>query len=347
MLKEITYPTGGTTEIEYEPNDYHKYLSSDRQSMLTEFKNKLGGGVRVKSLTNCDSPRHNKVLKKTCYKYVDPKTGFSSGELFAKPRYYWKDWKVKTDKNSYVLLNLFRTSSVISLGNSFGPHLGYSYVEEIDSADGSKSVYLYRNYSMGKKDQMFDFSLLGTVQSTPVDEFTERSYDRGQMIAKKIFDSKGKLVKAIGYVYDEGNEEFATYTSNMSQYNGKLSDTNSFSMGGIVKLLYPKIKVKAVSDTTFLSSGNIVNSKTYVNRDVQVEVVAPYKHVVDVNLLQQETQKSGNITEMMSYSYPSFSEDTPNGYQFSQYFNLNSDSQSKSINGQQVSRTYLVPQIRN
>ena len=340
MLREITYPTGGTTEIEYEPNDYSISLSLDRQTAISELSNQLGGGVRVKTITNWSSPRHEQMLKKTMYKYINPRTGLSSGELFAKPKYYWKDWKVNTDKNSYVMLSTFRTCSVIPLANAFGSHLGYSYVEEIDSVDGSKTDYCYNSLTSIKKDQKFDFSFLTENEVTPVDKYTERGYERGLLQNERSYDSNGKLVKSIGYRYDEGNESNSVFTSNISRYYGHLSDANSFFMGGVYRILYPKLKIQEIADTVFYTSGNIVSLETRENKETQLELISPYRHVVDVKLLQSKSTSGGGLNVVESYTYPNCGETSPNGYQIGMYFDLAPESVSKSVDGQFVSRNF-------
>lgn len=128
-LSEIQYPTGGVTSFEYEPNTYHFYQSDDRQSVVAE--NGIGGGLRIKSITEYDSPVHKTVLTRRTFEYDIPGTSTSSGELFATPKYYWPIWSAWCiDKKAKHEVETFRTSSIIPLSNSFGPSLGYSYVTE-------------------------------------------------------------------------------------------------------------------------------------------------------------------------------------------------------------------------
>jgi hypothetical protein len=75
-LNLIQYPSGGTTTIAYEPNQYY-----DAQANL----NKIGGGIRIKSFTYFDGVNINAVITKN-YTYTDS-TGFSSGRLISRPSY--------------------------------------------------------------------------------------------------------------------------------------------------------------------------------------------------------------------------------------------------------------------
>ena len=60
-LSEIQYPTGGVSSFEYELNTYSAYQSDDRQSLVKENGN--AGGLRIKSITEYDSPDHKTYAK--------------------------------------------------------------------------------------------------------------------------------------------------------------------------------------------------------------------------------------------------------------------------------------------
>jgi len=98
-LSEIIYPTGGKSVFEYELNDYSSVLSSDRQNMLSE--QGQAGGLRIKSITEYSDSTNNNMLKRRQFSYIDPQTGFSSGQLFKKPAYFWQ-WT--NGQNSKVVI---------------------------------------------------------------------------------------------------------------------------------------------------------------------------------------------------------------------------------------------------
>lgn len=68
-LTRINYSKGGYREFEYEP-----HVTSD---------NKIVGGLRIKSIKECDETGH--VASKVRYTYIDKKTGLSSGIMFRDP----------------------------------------------------------------------------------------------------------------------------------------------------------------------------------------------------------------------------------------------------------------------
>ena len=126
ILDEIVYPTGGVTDFEYESNTYSKKLSNDRQSISNA--DGVGGGLRIKSIKSYDSEKKKNLLSQKDYSYNIPGTDKSSGELFASPLYYWKDWSLKCEqKNASYHMTTFHTSSIVPLANSTGVSLGYSY----------------------------------------------------------------------------------------------------------------------------------------------------------------------------------------------------------------------------
>ena len=152
ILNEIIYPTGGLTNFEYEANTYSKKLSNDRQS-ISEATG-VGGGLRIKSIKSYDSSDKRQLLSEKDYSYNIPNTNRSSGELFASPLYYWKDWSLKCEsKNASYHMSTFHTSSIVPLANSSGVSLGYSYVTETvkDNTEPNKilekHVYSYSNLS--------------------------------------------------------------------------------------------------------------------------------------------------------------------------------------------------------
>lgn len=337
ILKEIIYPTGGTTQFGFEPNDYSKYLADNRQSMVSIHSNMLGGGVRLKSIINWQDISHQKMLKKTDYKYKDPVTKLSSGELFALPKYYWPQWKVITEDNSYTSIMAFRTSSIIPLSNSNGLHLGYSYVEEIDSVDGGKTVYQFKNISSCRRDTKFDFSYQDISQLTPVDEFTVKGLDCGRLKSKRLYTQQGKLVKSMGFKYSDVDESYAVYTSKIGWYFGK-SAANNFKWGGVYRLLYPKIKLVESVDTLYSEPCYQISKKFYTYKDESVKLTNPYIHQADAKLLVREVRSNGMASERKDYTYPNCSEDTPEGAQGRYYHNLQPLSVSTYCNNSFVEK---------
>lgn len=49
--------------------------------------------MRIKAITEYDSPAREVMLNKRTFEYTIPGTNTSSGELFAIPMYYWPKWR--------------------------------------------------------------------------------------------------------------------------------------------------------------------------------------------------------------------------------------------------------------
>ncbi len=150
ILEKITYPTGGYTKFQFEQNDYGKYRSEDRYRMIDECGKT--GGLRIKRIENHLGVdwRVDVPVQTWDFEYTIPGTNISSGQLFAKPRYYFKNLTVDYwDKEYATTHSLFRNSSIIPLCNSFGPHVGYSYVT-VKERNGKIERYHFSNIDSSK-----------------------------------------------------------------------------------------------------------------------------------------------------------------------------------------------------
>ena len=138
-LKKITYPTGGYTEFEYEPNVY----STEDLYPLSVFEHgdSLGAGQRVKKITDFDG------IKSSVRSFK-----YSTGDLMERPRfmqqnlyqtYYIVNSLYQTlfsgDVNSYLTLS---PVAVNNLGIFNADNIVYPYVTVIYD-DGTKHEYSY------------------------------------------------------------------------------------------------------------------------------------------------------------------------------------------------------------
>jgi len=316
-LSELEYPTGGVSVFEYEPNTYSTYQADDRQTVINE--NGTGGGLRIKSITEFDSPSHNKMHKKRTFEYTIPGTNVSSGELFATPKYYWQKWNAWcVDNDAKHEVETFRTSSIIPLSNSFGPSLGYSYVTEniIDLEKPlqkmKKIVYRYSNLSdAGMKDEPFALSFSHGLPS-PEDKFSERGFKRGKLISQTSYDGANKKTETITYNYrnDNGLNTQYTYTSNLVYGNNGCSASFGYYGGGIYKLYYPLYDVVEKVDSVFYDHSKIVTSTLYTKNDKTFTSELPYKHSASARLVSSEQVIRGNDIFEKRYSYGDLSDNS-------------------------------------
>ncbi len=134
MLTEVTFPTGGALEIEYEP---HTYSSMLVQELETEFlpvveelpETRMAGGLRVRSLKYVtDGKETNRVY----YKYdKGPQSSASSGMLMYMPRYYHFNRTL-----SWISFNVFNFPIVDAGGYNrrdyASEHVRYSTITRFD-----------------------------------------------------------------------------------------------------------------------------------------------------------------------------------------------------------------------
>lgn len=206
-LSEIQYPTGGVSSFEYEENTYSFYQSDDRQSVVAE--NGFGGGLRIKSITEYDSPSHNTMLKKRTFEYDTPGTNTSSGELFATPKYYWPIWSAWCiDNNAKHEVETFRTSTIFE---EIGKKPIVPAHEVIQYPSGQKDTLVtYGNYTSTGRPQTI--KELGKPQMYLRWGFHDNylmmkgmSYIPLSFTDKEVFDETKCLEKERAYIRSYGN----------------------------------------------------------------------------------------------------------------------------------------------
>lgn len=329
MLTEISYPMGGRTVLEYESNDYAKLISDDRSSVIVDktiddfFEEEYNsaittdppiglpqvgdslevllpidsinrcGGLRLKSITNYDGQN---IIYQKHFSYLDPNTGKSSGVLFSRPRYSWS-WTLR--ENIYAAT--FQDVSILPLSNSFGPHVGYSYVKESDS-NGSV-LYNYQNID-ATLDLPPDRRFVGPdCGLSPYDHYSERGYKRGKLLHSWTYNKQDELVAETGITYDEdGLEDNFVYTSNAE--NGTFTEYGGKPFyGSIYKLFYPKYVVKEQIDS--IKNGSLwdVTKTKYFYKKDSLEVTHPYIHNADFCKVTDQTTIHGNDSSSVLYTY--------------------------------------------
>jgi len=151
VLKTITYPSGGSTLFEFEPNEYYDPLYDS---------NIKGGGIRISQILKRDV--NNDILQKKSYRY--DLNNRSSGILvydlaFATPTnftpynnssnhyYLWEhtDWP-ESKKSEYFTVRF--THNQYPSGNMDGYSVGYTNVEICEEGNGKivKEYYPPQNY---------------------------------------------------------------------------------------------------------------------------------------------------------------------------------------------------------
>lgn len=301
ILKEIIYPTGGMTSFEYENHDFSSYLSIDRSHMRDTIG--IAGGLRVKAITDYTDVSKNEIANRRTFSYkMDD--GSSSGELFAKPLYHWTNWYPNAETSgSEIKITFLRSSSIIPLANSFGPHIGYSSVKETNT-DGSYTIYRYHNISAAKDERfILDFS---HGMPSPYDMFTEHGYKRGKLLSETSFGTDGQMTRKVKYSYAHGDLKTDSVLTSNLKYHNNIGNSAAFGYfsGGVYKLLFPKYDIVADTATTYFGTDSITEYRQYLKINRQLNISYPYTHKVKIrNLFAETTKRAGEYIQTV-YTYP-------------------------------------------
>lgn len=125
LLKEIIYPTGGRTILEFEPHTYAQIVSSNEEIA----GEKIAGGFRIKRVVNIPYDGSLPEIKE--YEYF-------SGVLEGKPAYKNKLVMIGSDKRLFTIQEE-SGNSLSAITNNFGFHICYPMVNEI-RADSSSTI---------------------------------------------------------------------------------------------------------------------------------------------------------------------------------------------------------------
>lgn len=262
MLKEIVYPTGGKTVLEYEQNTYSSHLIYDRSRLENDGVNVQTGGLRIKKITNWLN--NNEISNVRSFSYNIKGSSLSSGQALQKPktRYmYYLHYRTNNKKGNFAedIVTVSSENSVVPLTNSDGIHVGYSMVTETRN-DGSTQEYYYTNFSDYKDEICVKGDLMqsnGNMEEQwgevlPYDNFSYTGYARGKVKKNIVYDKNKNIVKQDEFTYGflnfnnaSGSNYYDLYDLLTKDYAYvaacflKYASGNKFyHLGGLYKLYY-------------------------------------------------------------------------------------------------------------
>ena len=239
LLKKITYPTGGSTEITYESNQATKVLLRRRQyqpgtipayngpisdAYLPSLFNYIStdwsfapdcGGARVKTVTD------NSRFGSSVYTFI-----YTDGIIQQFPRFYIGH---VYDENRKEEVPEF-SSAIRFPGSSFDQrHVAYKSVTEV-YPDSSRVVTTFTNW----EDHPDEFSHYREIVSdyTPATtdslrqlfynnilrEPDSRAYQRGLPLTRKTYDNTQKLLREESWEYEDQGSDYNAYALYSEQY---------------------------------------------------------------------------------------------------------------------------------
>lgn len=302
-LTKITYPTGGSTVLEYEPNHYSSVLSLDRQTLQAE--NGYGGGLRIKTITEYSDSTCTTMLKRRRFSYNIPFTEQSSGELSAKPMYDWENWVAKQEGGVSVKYSTYRYASIVPLSNSYGQNIGYSHVTETNE-DGSSTTYHYHNISDGPMDSLQTDLPFNSSQPSPYDKFSERGYARGKLLTIIHRDTTGTKVARTDYKYRSSSvtDDWVSVANLSCRYGQTGANTYSYR-GRKYKMYYKRYDLESKVDSLFYNdgTGNAI-TESYSYGDYNISMKRPFNYETTARLLRETSVSKGSQHYTEHYYYP-------------------------------------------
>ena len=231
-LTQITYPTGGTTQIGYEANSVRRRLNSHFSSgavtlepadSSNAYATWTVGGVRVKSLTDSD---FSGDVRRTSFTYADYQN-HASGILMQMPR-YCQPVSYTHSASGYsgnTGLSYNSTANVVGYSNACGfvlsadPQVCYTDVT-VQHPDGSRTRYSFSSVSDASLRDVrpsagggpFTKHIYGPedsiTASTGADSHSalvpislDRSRMRGKPLSEETFDASGNQQHRVDYCY--------------------------------------------------------------------------------------------------------------------------------------------------
>ena len=318
LLTQITYPTGGFTVFNYEPNMYGAVANNYPFVVSNNVNNisKITGGVRLKQVVSFDDA--GEITKFKSFKYVKAHEvggNQSSGILTHIPTYfdfikgnnfYESQEEESTNVDAIDYFN-WSTSDIYPAHRLRGNHITYSEVTEIDELEKSFVVYKYKNFDNGYHDKGV-LNHISNHEEVLKDEFGNtkefwKKYDvismdleRGQLLSKTSFNNNKKKINEILYEYDDNPNRFNSHIREINRYGNKIYSPYTKDMTSwtyIASLIYtytPYLTKKTVIDN--VGANSIINSES------------SYAYNDKYKVLTEKTEKRGAKTFKTTYKYP-------------------------------------------
>ncbi|MDR1592653.1 MAG: RHS repeat protein [Prevotellaceae bacterium] len=203
MLKQITYPTGGSVEFDFEANAYSRvfrmeFESADNYSVIytpkiiNEANQKYAGGTRIKTITYKNSNKNVESIREYTYPA-------SSGILGVMPALTYAFKNV----NGKIIFKFLKSEAFTPSILTNGSYVGYSQViETVKDANKNtlgSTVYKYTNFDTNPDNP----PVITMLPYYYRDFFRPNSRDeeRGKLISQTDFSADGKLVKELKFQY--------------------------------------------------------------------------------------------------------------------------------------------------
>lgn len=285
LLKKVTFPTGGSSEFEYEN---HKFLFNGIEY--------LAGGARIKKqiLNELGSTR---ILN---YDYTD--NGKSSGFINNIP-IYGQIWGFdKNDINKMSFVSFDKPKNEIELTD--GAFVGYSKVKIHEQGNGV-TEYNFTNAKEFPNEEIKNINssfptcinTLHQNSSFPNVAYIDNDVKRGKLTSKNVYNSSNVLIQSQTNEYKHTifNEEIISFQRFINNY---YDDPYYTRPQGITTNYENKLRVErnllSKQETKeYLDGGVVTNTK-----EITYDAIYPF-------VKQEKTKNSKSETLTTEYQYPS------------------------------------------
>lgn len=198
ILTTITNQYGGYTKFTYEQNDWNGNTTNTTTRT---------GGLRVKTVSNFSSV--GDLIGKKDYRYVDPSTGYSSGQLYGNANNYSLPvallYLVPPSGACTITDTYYYSEALASLYDLNGVQVGYSWVT-VQNADGSAVRYHLTNFSdypdINNEQSFYSGTQHADATSlTPQFPLTSYAFARGKVLTQQNLDVNNNVVSSTTNTY--------------------------------------------------------------------------------------------------------------------------------------------------
>lgn len=318
IIKQIRYPTMGTTKFVFEPHTYSKQVDTTRIASPILPVDLQAGGVRVKEIKSYEY-NNKAVIQRKIYNYTvsyrnrvfnEGQELRSSGILGGITQYYDDNYKYEGEffKKPFVgyvpgytyVEKVFSSQSVLpGFSAGQGSHIGYSQVTE-RSADGSYKTHLFSNFDTGNVDDIPPLSSTIQRRRSPYSSYSTREHERGKLLEETAYTKNDKPVRKEQIKYTAFNKDKEYARSVQAGYFNLCPNTASSIEFGVSfrHYTYPYLPTEIITTLYDPTDGS----------EVKTSKIITYHNITanrNSRLVATETvTDSKNQTLLTTYKYP-------------------------------------------
>lgn len=218
ILQKVTYPTGGYTSYEFEPNHYEKVVNEKR--VVKDTVEKIGCGLRIKKIKDYSSEGEIANIREYLYirNYTPNRNvslDISSGILSGKIQYEFFDYSFADALGRLYDQYVFSSTPKFPIGETAnGSCIGYSEVAELN-IDANSNLSGYTTYKFTNFDEDIWSNSHSDSPATNINSnlniyspFWSRALERGKPVSIESFKSNGDQVQLRQFKYSASGTSF-------------------------------------------------------------------------------------------------------------------------------------------